>query len=631
MVKTEACATPEGLSCDAPRPGVQRLRRLSHREYANTLRDLFGRDVATASFVRDPSSNGFDNDADALTVPGTLGEQYLTAAEAIAHDAMSAPTRIHACATTATPSASCITQVIETFGALVFRRPLTTADVSRYTSLHTALTTIDAASAFERLVTAMLMSPNFLYKSELGMASSEGATLDAYEVASELSYAITGSMPDAALREKARTGELLADATLEAETRRLLRTPAARETVVRFVTLWLSLDRLSSVPKDATSYPSMNDALRASMLAETESFVEHALFEGTGTLTELLSADYTFTDAPMRAHYGLAATGPTNAAGLSQTALGTTERRGVLTHASVLSVHARPNDSSPVHRGELVREHLLCQVLPPPPPGVVAMPPAFDPSLTTRERYQAHASVEPCASCHRMMDPIGFGLERFDGIGRAREGTLDTHGAIVEAGSTTGDFDDTRGLLERLANSNEVFDCFARQWFRYAYGMMENQALTCMLRDVQASFRASGGNIEDLLVALVLAPHFRVRESEAGPSPEPMVDAGVPMSDAGTPPMPDASTPPTPGLEVVVTVSDRWATGYCADVALTNEGASSVTWTVPITIESGYSLYNHWSSTAVGTNGSVVSFVGLAWNATLATGASTSFGFCVER
>jgi cellulase/cellobiase CelA1 len=228
------------------------------------------------------------------------------------------------------------------------------------------------------------------------------------------------------------------------------------------------------------------------------------------------------------------------------------------------------------------------------------------------------------------MDPIGFGLEGFDGIGRARQGALETYGAVIEAGSTTGEFDNTRGLLDLLANSNEVFDCFARQWFRYAYGLMENQSLTCMLRDVQDSFRASGGNMEDLLVALVLAPHFRKRTAEGG-TPEPMVDAGVPMPDAGVTPMMDASIPPAPEVDVELEISDRWPTGYCARVVLTNETMSSATWTVPVTLESGYSMTSHWSSTAVSTSGSVVSFVGLAWNATLAPGATTNFGFCAER
>lgn len=257
------------------------------------------------------------------------------------------------------------------------------------------------------------------------------------------------------------------------------------------------------------------------------------------------------------------------------------------------------------------------------------MPPDLDPSLTTRQRYIAHASVEPCASCHRLMDPIGFGLEGFDGIGGARSGNTDTHGSIVEAGSTTLEFADTDELLLALADSDEALDCFAREWFRFAYGLVETRSLECMLRDVQSSFRASGGKIEDLIIALVVAPHFRSRVLESSEPGQGTQDGGMSMPD-GSVGM-DGSTPPPSSIEVTLTVTDRWGAGYCASVAVRNTGTASETWAAPITLESGYRLSSHWSSVNLGTTGSVVTFGGVAWNATLPALGDTNFGFCTER
>jgi hypothetical protein len=236
------------------RPGARVLRRLTASEYDRTVRDLLGTAAQHgARFVADPVVDGFDNDAASLVVSPLLGEQLRVAAEALAAEAAApaAMARIVPCAPASPTDAACARRFIEAFGARAFRRPLAADDVTRYAALHAAVAAQEGfAEGVEAVVSAMLQSPHFLYRPELGVAMGTGYQLTPWEVASELSYLFTGSMPDAALFEAARSGALATPAQVEAQARRLLATPGAQESMRRFVSQWLDVDRLASVPKD---------------------------------------------------------------------------------------------------------------------------------------------------------------------------------------------------------------------------------------------------------------------------------------------------------------------------------------------------------------------------------------------
>ena len=169
------------------------------------------------------------------------------------------------------------------------------------------------------------------------------------------------------------------------------------------------------------------------------------------------------------------------------------ERAGLLTQAGLLSVHALPDQSSPVHRGKMVREQILCDQMPPQPPNLMVTPPEVDPRRPTRERFAQHAEDPACSGCHRLMDPIGFGFEAYDGIGRFRASDggrpVDASGEIVDTRDADGPFRGARELAERLAGSRDVRDCAATQWYRFAFGRLEGPGDACSLRALQDRLR----------------------------------------------------------------------------------------------------------------------------------------------
>ena len=627
-------------TCSEVKPGGRMLRRLSRHEYDATIKDLFGFDSKWgASFTADTVVNGFDNNASALKVTPLLADQARRAAEEIAELAMQSPGGLVPC-DPAAGDAACADKFIDSFGKRAFRRPLDDADRKRYADLYAAVAA-DAgfAEAVKTVISAILQSPYFLYRLELGgLPDADGmVSLTQHEIASELSYFFWGSMPDQGLFAAADAGSLSSPEAIEKQARRLLADPRSDAVLERFTEQWLEIDRLASVPKDSAVFPELNASLRGAMSDETRRFISHVVREGTGTLPELFTAKYTFASPELAQFYGL----PAPPAGVpgepAMIDLTGTPRAGLLTQGSLLTTHARPNASSPIHRGKVVRERLLCQSLPPPPPGLNVQPPPVDPSKSTRERYIAHATVEPCQSCHRFIDPIGFGFEHFDGIGRYRDAegahAIDATGEIVATDSTNGAFDGAGELAAALAESPDVHACFALQWFRFAYGVEENASLSCAVDELSGELSASGLNIEELLVALTRTAHFTRRLSDGSESGSSGGTGGGGgggggAGGAGGSPDPGTGGPATTGdLEVVRTNDTKWETGYCDSVKVTNKGSGAIVWSIKLTIDG--SMTDMWNAKAEGTTGTVT-VTGVEWNASLEPQASASFGFCAS-
>jgi hypothetical protein len=276
---------------------------------------------------------------------------------------------------------------------------------------------------------------------------------------------------------------------------------------------------------------------------------------------------------------------------------------------------------------------------------VVVEPPPVDPSLSLRERYEAHSSKQPCQSCHRLIDPIGFGFEHFDGIGRYRERdgdhAIDASGYIAQSASTGGDFQGAVALSTLLGRSEEVRDCFALQWFRFAYGIEEDVQLACLVRELQTGFTRSGGDLRALMIASTDTLQVRERLAAQGevaagtsmdggsaaPDAASSVDAGVP--DAGEPDATDDEPAQTTlGLTHSVTTDSSWPTGHCDTVSVNNTSGAQLSWRLTLTLDG--TISNAWNCTPSAQRGDV-SFAGAEWNRELAAGASTSFGYCVAR
>jgi hypothetical protein len=198
----------------------------------------------------------------------------------------------------------------------------------------------------------------------------------------------------------------------------------------------------------------------------------------------------------------------------------TTDRAGIITQASVLALYAHADQSGPVFRGKFVRQNVLCQMLPPPPnENVIVVPPA-DAAQTTRERFAAHTQQPACASCHALIDPIGFGFERYDGIGRAREiengRPVDSSGYLDGADGVSRDFNGGAELARLLADSEEAKNCFVTQFTRFSQGHTETVNDVCGINQSTEAFKSNGTDIRQLVLAMVSSDNFIRRRAAQG-------------------------------------------------------------------------------------------------------------------
>jgi hypothetical protein len=581
------------------------------------------------AFAADVVKNGFDNDAASLVVSPLLADQLRKAAEDVADQALAKMSTLVTCTPDPPGVDTCARTFVTSFGKRAFRRPLTTAETERYIALHTSIAAEDGfAEGVRYVLTAMLQSSSFLYRLELGdLGTDDAYHLGPYEVASELSYMILGTMPDDELLRAADSGALGRPEDLERQARRLLADPRSAQTFGRFAKAWLGLGVLPNVVKDATMFPDFTDAVRVAMLEETTGFVDHVRRAGTGALPELFTATYGVPSPALATFYGAASSG-------GVTTFTDQSHAGLLSLGAVLSTYSYATHTSPIHRGKFVRERLLCQKLSPPPATLMVQPVPFDPSLSTRAQFAAHSANEPCKSCHRLLDEVGFGFEHFDPVGRYRETEdgkpIDAHGEIVSSASSDGPFDGVAALGQKLATSKDVERCFVLEWFRFAYGTDESEELTCTVDDLLSRFDSGQKKLDELVVALAKEPHFtsRLVEELAPPlSVSPPGDAG-----AMPPPIPttkpDAGPPAPPSdLAVADHVDSQWSMGSCHTVTVTNKGTTPTAWRITLTISG--TLSQNWSSVA-SAQGNQVTFSGTDFNATIAPGESANFGYCVS-
>ena len=517
-------------TCEGPlSPGPAPIRRLTQVEYNNTIFQLLGDTTFPASeFPPDEEANGFDNQATALVVSPLLAEQYMEAAEALsARHADKLLAELTACTASAVDQAACeqdVEEFIRSFGLRAFRRPLTEDEVQLHRDVFvqgTALGTgaYDPRTGLQLVVQAMLQSPHFLYRVEFGMpepVEGDVVQLSSYEMASRLSYLFWNTMPDQALLDAAAADELRTAAQIEAQARRMLQAPRAREAAKNFHRQWLRLDEIShiaAVGKDRTIYPGYSEAILPLLQKETELFLDHVIFEENGSVEDLFTAPYSMMNQQLAEFYGIP--NPPQGNEFVRVDLDPSTYGGFLTQAGLLALHAKPDRSSPIHRGKFVRESLLCQV-PPPPPDIVPEAPTVDPAQTTRDQFTQHSQDPACKGCHLMMDPIGFGFEHFDGLGRYRETEgndlpIDASGEILSTTDADGEFYGAVELGQRLGASTQVRDCVSTQWFRYAYGRTETEADQCSVDIVRDAFAAANYDVKELLVALTQTDAFRYR------------------------------------------------------------------------------------------------------------------------
>ncbi len=494
--------------------GQAPMRLMTRYEFDNTIRDLLGLDgrFARESFPPENASNGFENNTDSHKVNPLTVRNLMEQAEIIAPLALEENREgLLSCE----PSMSgCGQTFVEEFVTRAFRRPPTDEELQSFQDLFAQIETeYDFETAMELTVQAVLQSPQFLYRIELTENRAAGSLVqvDSYEMASRLSYFLWATMPDEELMRAAETGELESPDGIEAQARRMLQDPKAQASIEHFYRQWLKLDALGTMVKDETMYPQWNPEVTQAWKDSLYQFIQH-VHEGNGDVKTLLSSRELHIDERLADIYGVEAQDS-----MAPVTMPAEERAGLLTHPALMALLAHPNMGSPIHRGIFVRERLLCQKLPSPPDDIQIEPPDPDTTATTREIFTQHSEDPSCAGCHRLIDPIGFGFENYDAIGRYRTTergrSVDNSGELGNTADPNlgGEFNGAVELTAMLAEAREVEDCIADHWFTFAIGHPETEADMCAADEVRETFAASGGTFEDLLIAIVLSDTFRYR------------------------------------------------------------------------------------------------------------------------
>ena len=464
------------------------LRRLSHSEYNNSLFDLAveaGQTLPPQLFAEDPTVDGFQNRAKALGPSPILVEQRRAAASQIA--ARLAP------------------QALPQMWAgpmlrRLFRGPIPADDEQAFAEFLAAATeATDESVAGRAMLVAALQSPRFLYR-----ADDNGP----HAVASRLSYLLWGSLPDEALLAAADAGELGTEAEVTAQVERLLADDRSMRRILEFHAQWLDLDSIKGVNKDPRTFPAYDELLKASMRSEADRLIELHVAAGGGH-AQLLRDSTGIVDRRLAELYGaeVPEEGPQWWAPQHHPA----ERAGLLTQGWFLASRAHLVHPSPVLRGVFVLDRVLCRTPPPPDPGIDASPPTGDEAdapITNRQRYAAHVVDTICRACHEAIDGIGYAFESYDAIGANRltdaGEPVDSSGWVI--------LDDERvevasavDLAKRLADSDEVDRCVARQWFRFGFGRDLQSADEAWFKTFVTRWQADGRGTHTLLRSLAMA------------------------------------------------------------------------------------------------------------------------------
>ncbi len=496
--------------CGTSVVGAPRLRRLSREELANSLADVFPElnGQWSGGFGADTiSSHGFDNDASLLVVGKQAAAELDRTGDSIGKAVSGAALpNLLPCASSA-PDAACAGQFIDKYGKRLFRRPLTGPERERYVALFQKVQAAkDFPTAIAYVARGLVQSPHFVYRREVGTASGKSYQLSQLELATELAYSFTGTTPTDALLARAEAGQLGTAAELEGAARELLATDKGLRTVEKFFNSWLGYGRASGMTKSAV--PEFA-SLREPMVAETRRFLGEIVITQQGGLHELLTASFTTPTASLASFYGFPAPASDYAAVERPAGRGI----GILAQGSLLSALSSSNGSSPTKRGLLVMEKLLCREPPVVPANVPDLAAPKPGQLTTRQRYETAHAVSGCKNCHVLFDPMGFGFEHFDEVGRYRdqEGGLPVN-AVSYVPTEDGqghlfDFTNLEELARGLAEQKLPYECATAFVSTYVYGGAE----ACLGETKRGAFIDKQVGFVDYFASLAGEPHFTTR------------------------------------------------------------------------------------------------------------------------
>ncbi len=461
-------------------PAQAGLRRLTLPQYRNSLADLFGlAALPTTELEADSALSGFASIAAArLAVSAAITEEFETAALEVAHKALSdaaGRATLLGCTPAGVTDDACTSQFFTKLGRRAWRRPLTAAEVSALTSLVAPIQTglSDYFAGLEYGIAALLQSPHFLYREEIGTPDPSNPALaqfNDYELATRLSFFLWNTTPDDALLDAADAKQLTTTDGFAAQVTRLLTSARATDAVKNFFTEYFRLNEVDSLTQLPSQYPQNTATIGPAMREETATFMA-SIALGQSDYRSIFDSRETWVNAELAQLYGLPPQAGTGFVKVTLPEAGL--RAGYLGQASFLALNSHATGTSPTRRGKFIQEMLRCQTLPPPPPNVPPLPSdAAAANQTMRQKLEIHRQVEPCKTCHAVMDPMGLAFENFDAMGVQR---MTEAGQTIDAsGELEGKaFAGPRELAALLRQDTAVGPCAARNLYRYALGHVE--------------------------------------------------------------------------------------------------------------------------------------------------------------
>lgn len=526
---------------DGITPGGPMLRRLNRSEYANTVRDLLGIQFNAGHGLPDDGAGGegFDNAAETLFISPIHAEKYLDAARAALTHAMSDPDDRKAIlisqpADDVLPRQAA-EQVLEKFLPRAFRRPVTAEEIEQYANLFDRVYAEDNSYelAIQFAIEAALVSPKFLFLWEQPHDEHEPVAVSQYEMASRLSYFLWASMPDDELLDLAKQGKLHDHAVLADQVKRMVRSrmddlghrrdAKVREFAQSFVEQWLGTRALGREFKpNETVVGKLDSELMGGMKYEPVLFMEDLLAEN-GSLLNWIDSDFTYANNRLAQHYALAGTFREQPRRVDVSK--ESHRGGVLGMSAVLAVSSFSHRTSPVLRGKWIMETLLGTAPPPPPPNVPDLEEVAvhgGEKLSLRQRLERHRADPTCASCHSVMDPLGFGLENFDVLGRWR---TEVDGLEIDSTGTLPDgttFASVAGLKEQLMlRKDEFIRHLTSKMLGYALARQLTNEDQCVVEAISQKVAEDDYRAQTLVLEIVKSVPFQYK---SGKSPTPNQD-----------------------------------------------------------------------------------------------------------
>jgi hypothetical protein len=540
VVGTAGSAQPPPSTLPAPaqfKPAPAGLRRLTVAQYRNSIGDLLGPGVTVpADLEPDTSLSGFASiGASLVSLSPHLVEQLETAALNVAHQALAdtAPGRatLVGCTPAGVTDDACTTMFLTKLGRRAWRRPLTPDEITTYVMLANGIQTSSKSfyGGLEYGLAGLLESPHFLYREELGApaAGMPGVlAFDDHELATRLSFFLWNTTPDDALLDAADARQLSQGAGFATQVARLLASPRAATGTRTFFSEYYRLADLDALPQLPSIFPQKTDTLGPAMREETLRFLADVATAANGDMRSIFDSPTTFVNAELARLYGLpAGVAPAGSTDFVKTTLPDAGLRvGYLGQGSFLALNAHSDVTSPTYRGKFIREMLMCQTVPPPPMNVPPLPQNVVGAApqTMRQKLAVHRAVEPCKTCHTLMDPIGLAYENFDAIGATR--TMDAGQVIDPSGDLDGmAFKNPRELATLLHGNARVMDCLARNLYRYVTGHVESTDEEAAVLQLAQGFKTGKFQYASLVSSMVNSAGFTLA---APPAPDTAAGGG---------------------------------------------------------------------------------------------------------